>query len=77
VQRALGSTLIHAVRGSDGESVLVLHRALPGARAADRSALAADILRELAFADVRAAGTPPPTGCFARPGSTLVVILPC
>ena len=54
VQRALGSALIHAVRGSDGEGAVVLHRALLAARAADRPALAADILRELAFADVQA-----------------------
>jgi DNA-binding SARP family transcriptional activator len=54
VQRALGSALIHAVRGSDGEGTVVLHRALLAARAAGRPALAADILRELAFADVQA-----------------------
>jgi tetratricopeptide (TPR) repeat protein len=54
VQRALGGALIHAVRGSDGEGAVVLHRALLAARAADRPALVADILRELAFADVQA-----------------------
>jgi DNA-binding SARP family transcriptional activator len=54
VQRALGSALVHAVRGSDGEGAVVLHRALVAARAAGRPALAADILRELAFADVQA-----------------------
>jgi len=54
VQRALGSALVHAVRGSDGEGAVVLHRALLAARAAGRPALAADILRELAFADVQA-----------------------
>jgi DNA-binding SARP family transcriptional activator len=54
VQRALGSALIHAVRGSDGEGTVVLHGALLAARAAGRQALAADILRELAFADVQA-----------------------
>jgi DNA-binding SARP family transcriptional activator len=54
VQRALGTALIHAVRGSDGEGTVVLHRALLAARAAGRPALAADILRELAFADVQA-----------------------
>ena len=53
VQRALGSALIHAIRGSDGEGAVVLHRALLAARAADRPALAADILPELAFADAR------------------------
>ena len=54
VQRALGSALVHAVRGSDGEGAVVLHRALLAARAADRPALVADILRELAFVDVQA-----------------------
>ena len=28
VQRALGSALIHAIRGSDGEGAVMLHRAL-------------------------------------------------
>lgn len=54
VQRALGSALVHAVRGSDGEAAVVLHRALLTARAADRPAMVADILRELAFVDVQA-----------------------
>ena len=51
---ALGGALVHAVRGSDGEGAVVLHRALLAARTADRSALVADILRELAFVDVQA-----------------------
>ena len=38
VQRALGSALIHALRGSDGEGAVVLHRALLAARTADRPA---------------------------------------
>lgn len=54
VLRALGSALVHAVRGSDGEGAVVLHRALLAARAAGRPAVAADILRELAFVDVQA-----------------------
>ncbi len=54
VQRALGSALVHAVRGSDGEGAVVLHHALLAARSADRPALVADILRELAFVDVQA-----------------------
>ena len=54
VLRALGSALVHAVRGSDGEGAVVLHRALVAARTADRPALVADILRELAFVDVQA-----------------------
>jgi DNA-binding SARP family transcriptional activator len=54
VQRALGSALVHAVRGSDGEGAVVLHRALLAARTADQPALVADVLRELAFVDVQA-----------------------
>ena len=54
VLRALGSALVHAVRGFDGEGAVVLHRALLAARTAKRPALVADILRELAFVDVQA-----------------------
>ena len=54
VQRVLGSALVHAVRGSDGEGAVVLHHALLAARTADRPVLVADILRELAFVDVQA-----------------------
>ena len=54
VQHALGSALVHAVRGSDGEGAVLLHRALRAARTADLPALAADVLRELAFVDVQA-----------------------
>jgi tetratricopeptide (TPR) repeat protein len=53
-QRALGGALVHAIRGSDGEGAVVLHRALLAARTADQPALVADILRELAFVDVQA-----------------------
>lgn len=54
VLHALGGALVHAVRGHDDEGALVLHRALRAARRADRPALLADILRELAFVDVQA-----------------------
>jgi tetratricopeptide (TPR) repeat protein len=54
VLTALGSALVHAVRGRDGEGAVVLHRALRAARSAGRSALAAEALRELAFVDVQA-----------------------
>lgn len=54
VLRALGSALVHAVRGFDGEGALVLHQALLAAQSARRPAIAADILRELAFIDVQA-----------------------
>lgn len=54
VLRALGSALVHAVRGRDGEGALVLHRALRAARVADDPAATADILRELAFVDLQA-----------------------
>lgn len=52
--RTLGSALVHAVRGFDGEGAVVLHRALVIARAAGGEGLTADILRELAFADLQA-----------------------
>jgi DNA-binding SARP family transcriptional activator len=54
VLRTLGSALVHAVRGFDGEGAVVLHRALTVARNCDAPALAADILRELAFVDLQA-----------------------
>jgi tetratricopeptide (TPR) repeat protein len=54
VLRELGTALVHAVRGFDGEGAIVLHRALSAARSAGRTAAAADILRELAFVDVQA-----------------------
>lgn len=54
VLHALGSALVHSVRGFDGEGAVVLHRGLRAARAAGRAALAADILRELAFVDIQA-----------------------
>jgi tetratricopeptide (TPR) repeat protein len=54
VLRALGSALVHAVRGSDGEGAVVLHRALLAARTAGLPAIVVDILRELAFVDVQA-----------------------
>jgi DNA-binding SARP family transcriptional activator len=51
---ALGSALVHAVRGFDGEGAVVLHQALASARSAERPGVAAEILRELAFVDVQA-----------------------
>jgi len=54
VLRALGSALVHSVRGFDGEGALVLHRAIAAARTAGGQNLAADILRELAFVDLQA-----------------------
>jgi len=45
---------VHAVRGYDGEGTVVLHRALAAARTAACQRLVADILRELAFADLQA-----------------------
>ncbi len=54
VLRALGSALVHAVRGLDGEGAVVLHQALAVARTLSNLALTADILRELAFIDVQA-----------------------
>jgi DNA-binding SARP family transcriptional activator len=54
VLRTLGSALVHAVRGFDGEGAVVLHRALAVASAAGSQSLTADILRELAFVDLQA-----------------------
>ncbi len=54
VLAALGAALVHAVRGTDGEGAVVLHQALHEARIAGRDALAADVLRELAFVDLQA-----------------------
>jgi DNA-binding SARP family transcriptional activator len=51
---ALGSALVHAVRGFDGEGAVVLHQALRAARAADNPTVAAESLRELAFVDLQA-----------------------
>ena len=53
VLAALGSALVHAVRGLDGEGAVVLNRALAAARSAG-SQPPAEILRELAFVDVQA-----------------------
>lgn len=54
VLTALGSALVHAVRGSDGEGAVVLHRALATARTGTDARATAEILRELAFVDVQA-----------------------
>jgi DNA-binding SARP family transcriptional activator len=54
VLRTLGSALVHAIRGFDGEGTVVLHRALAVARRCGPPRLVADILRELAFADIQA-----------------------
>jgi DNA-binding SARP family transcriptional activator len=54
VLRALGSALVHSLRGFDGEGAVVLHRAITVARTAGSQPLAADILRELAFTDLQA-----------------------
>jgi DNA-binding SARP family transcriptional activator len=54
VLRTLGSALVHAVRGFDGEGAVMLHRALAAARAGGSQGLVADILRELAFVDLQA-----------------------
>ena len=54
VLRTLGSALVHAVRGADGEGAVVLHRARALAQRCGAAALEADVLRELAFVDVQA-----------------------
>ena len=54
VLAALGSALVHAIRGFDGEGAVVLNRALIAARSAGSQRLVTEILRELAFVDVQA-----------------------
>jgi DNA-binding SARP family transcriptional activator len=54
VQAALGSALVHAVRGFDGEGTVVLNQALAAARSVRSESLTTEILRELAFADLQA-----------------------
>jgi DNA-binding SARP family transcriptional activator len=54
VLRALGSALVHAVRGFDGEGAVVLHQALSISKTTSDLSLNADILRELAFVDLQA-----------------------
>jgi DNA-binding SARP family transcriptional activator/tetratricopeptide (TPR) repeat protein len=54
VLRALGSALVHSVRGFDGEGAVILHGALAAAKTAGSRDLTAEILRELAFVDVQA-----------------------
>ena len=54
VLAALGSALVHAVRGFDGEGAVVLNRALAAAQSEGSQPLTAEILRELAFVDVQA-----------------------
>jgi len=54
VLRALGSALVHSVRGFDGEGAVVLHHAMAAAKTAGSQSLAADILRELAYVDLQA-----------------------
>jgi DNA-binding SARP family transcriptional activator len=51
---ALGSALVHAVRGFDGEGAVVLHQGLRAARLARRPDVTAEILRELGYVDVQA-----------------------
>ena len=51
---ALGSALVHAVRGFDGEGAVVLHQGLLAARLARHPDVAAEILRELGYVDVQA-----------------------
>jgi DNA-binding SARP family transcriptional activator len=54
VLQALGTALVHSLRGFDGEGAVVLHRAIEIARVAGSRRLTADILRELAFVDLQA-----------------------
>ena len=51
---ALGSALVHAVRGRDEEGAAVLHEALAAAEAAGEQAAAGRVSRELGFVDLQA-----------------------
>jgi len=52
--KTLGSALVHAVRGFDGEGAVVLHKAMVLARSLGDALRVAECLRELAFIDVQA-----------------------
>lgn len=51
---ALGSALVHAVRGRDEEGAAVLHEALAAAEATGEQAAAGRVSRELGFVDLQA-----------------------
>ena len=54
---ALGTALVHSVRGKDEEGAVVLHEALLLAREVDDRRTTVNALRELAFVDVQAGRT--------------------
>jgi DNA-binding SARP family transcriptional activator len=54
VLMSLGSALVHATRGFDGEGAIILHRAMALARGLGDDPRVAECLRELAFIDVQA-----------------------
>ncbi len=62
----LGSALVHAVRGRDGEGSTVLHRALHLATSIDDRVTAMTACRELGFVEVQAARRPTATGWLQR-----------
>jgi DNA-binding SARP family transcriptional activator len=51
---ALGSALVHAVRGRDEEGALVLHEAIAAAEAVGEREVLVGALRELAYTDIQA-----------------------
>lgn len=51
---ALGSALVHAVRGRDEEGALFLHEAIAAAEAAGHRETLVEALRELAYTDIQA-----------------------
>jgi DNA-binding SARP family transcriptional activator len=63
---ALGSALVHAVRGRDEEGALRLHEALRLAEAADDRATAALTCRELGYIDTQAGRNPAASRWLAR-----------
>lgn len=63
---ALGSALVHAVRGYDEEGALRLHEALRVAEGCGDRATAASACRELGYIDVQAGRTPSASRWLAR-----------
>ncbi len=63
---ALGSALVHSVRGRDGEGSAVLHEAVRVAMVSDDRATLATAHRELGFVEVQAGRRPTASDCLVR-----------
>jgi tetratricopeptide (TPR) repeat protein len=69
---ALGSALVHAVRGRDDEAAAVLHEALVVAERADEDEVTVEVCRELGYVEVQA-GRGAAAGRLLHRGMTLAV----